>query len=74
MFQKYITLFSLIVVSPNNPEILEGSKVQVTADEAFNLTCRANGGKPAGELTWHDHSGSPVDISSTYITETFEER
>ncbi|XP_014673249.1 PREDICTED: irregular chiasm C-roughest protein-like [Priapulus caudatus] len=49
-----------VLVAPNNPEIAEGSKIQVTADVPFNLTCRADGGKPAATLAWHDHSGAPA--------------
>ena len=39
-------------VPPDRPSIENGSRVEVVADQPYNLTCTALNGKPGPNITW----------------------
>lgn len=47
-------------VPPDPPTIAEGEYMKTTAGTEVSLTCEAQNGKPAAELTWLNQNGNPV--------------
>ena len=58
-----------VLVPPGEPKIVhqgfgegrtELEEVDVEEEEAVELTCISEGGRPAGEITWRDEDGEQV--------------
>lgn len=58
----------MVLVAPDSPRILQGSKVQVDEGSNITLQCESRGGKPAVEIEWVGGKNEVINGSEVRVS------